>query len=300
MRGIARNFSALFCVIFLFSCSTIKPPSWYGSINKDSSVLVGFGSGKNLQSAKSNALNDIISQISVDISSNLTISQQRHNENLNTNVSNNIALSTDSINLVDISYDKSEFSNGVYYVKAKISKKSLIKQLQTSFNDEYNALTKQNLNQCPALSIKEYVLLKQSIENLDKYSLFLSSLGVNVKDYSKLKNIYGKNSPLPQANIKFFGHSNEIIESALLKDLGEFYAFNSQASNSLNITISGSLVNKQMKITADLRILDCRGNVVFATSAEHIDKRLDLDSALRFAASRVSVQLYKHIKEWIE
>ena len=303
------NISLLILTILLwggcFGSSSFTPPSWFANNSKDNSVLVGFGSAKTLDTAKANALNDIIAQINVSVQSQLNISTQRENTTINHRSSNDIWIDSSSIELNSVQYTKSALENNLYYDKAEIPKASLIRQFQKSFNDEFNMLNAGKIGQCQTLSAKEYVTLSQSLEKLQSYALYLNVLKQSTKSLTKFENLLAQNSPLPPAKLLINSNlrnsiAENIIENDLLEEYGHFYAINAKAQNTLKNDVQISVNGNEVKVLITLTILDCMNNPSLSTSATYTHRASKQEEALRFASKRVSVQLYKKIQEWIQ
>ncbi|MCX2716659.1 LPP20 family lipoprotein [Helicobacter sp. MIT 21-1697] len=279
-----------------------KPPSWYGKDAHNDTHLIGFGNATSLDSAKARALNDISSQLSVQVSSQFKSHTQRQDSSLTHKTSNEIKLDVAAIELSDVSYVKDEFKDNQFFIKAQIPKSSLVRQFQSSFNTEYNTLNFNRMSQCSSISIKDKMRLEYALNKLNLYTLLLHSLGSNAKDMRQLEKLLSMNSPLPTARLNIQSNARaEVIESELAKELGEFYSFDSQAHNLINVKLKLALIGgATIKADAIMTIYDCRNNPVFTTSVSNTHKGNSIDDSLSFTAKRIGVQLYKKIQEWIE
>lgn len=279
-----------------------KPPSWYGKDAHDSVNLIGFGSASSLDSAKARALSDISSQLSVQVSSEFKSQTQRQDSTISHRSSNDIKLDVENIKLSDVSYVKDEVKDNQYYVKAQIPKSSLIKQFQGMFNTEYNALNFNRMSQCSSISTKDKARLEYALGKLSVYEMLLHSLGSNTRDLTQLGKVLSENSPLPTARLNVqINAPVEVVQSELEKELGEFYNFDSEAQNVINVKVNLALIGRNMiKANAVMTIYDCRKNVVFTTSVSNTHEGNNLDDSLSFTAQRIGVQLYKKLQEWVE
>lgn len=290
-------------ILILVGCSGNSPkqPTWFGKDAQSDVYMIGFGSAKTLDSAKARALSDISNQLSVQVSSQFKSHTQRQDSNITHNVSNEIKLDTTEIELYDASYVKDEFKDNQYFVKAQIPKTSLIKQFQSSFNKEYGNLNFNRMSQCNSISIKDKTRLAYALDRLSLYGMLLHSLGVNTRDLSALEDTLSKNSPLPTAKLQIQGVTEDIVVAELKRELGEFYNFDSQAENVINVKIKTNLINgNAIKADAIMTIYDCRRNAVFTTSVSNTHQDNNFDDSLNFTAKRIGVQLYKKLQEWIE
>lgn len=302
MRYLFYILTALGCAFVWSGCGGFsKPPSWYGKNAQEDRIFVGFGSAKSLDSAKANALNDIITQMKVQVSSQYSSSTQRKDSSLSYTSRSDVYLDNAGIELSDVRYVRDDFSNNQYYVEAQIPKSSLVAQFKRSFDKEYNALNVNKISQCQSLSIKDKLRLESALNNLHTYAAFLQSLGLGTKSLAPLETLLSKNSPLPTARLIIESNMpNEIVSSDLAKELGNFYSFDSEANNLIKIKLQLHNKSNQLKIYAVMSIYDCRNNPVYTTNVSYIHNADNTDESLRFVSSRISVMLYKKIQEWIE
>ena len=91
------------------------------------------------------------------------------------------------------------------------------------------------------------------------------------------------------------------MAAELEKELGEFYNFDLEAENVINVKLKMNLVNgNTIKADAIMTIYDCRRNAVFTTSVSNTHQGNNIDDSLSFTAKRIGVQLYKKLQEWVE
>lgn len=298
-----QRFSALLALLafvaIIAGCggSGATPPSWYGKNLANDSKLIGFGSGKDLESAKANALSDIITQMNVKVDSTFSANTARENSTITHSSSTRVQLDSQKIELNDVKYVKSEFYNSQFYVEAQIAKSDLIIQFQKRFNSTYNALNTTSVSKCESISIKDKVRIENRLDRLKLYAALLQTLGASSKPLNSFENLLNTNSPLPKARLVIEGDNNEYIESDLKKELGHFYSLDNSATQILKAKVStqdGYITTKHEIIFS---IIDCRGNAVFNESVAFVDGE---NKGAKFASKRTSVQLYKKIQEWIE
>lgn len=72
-------------------------PSWYAQESINKNMLVGFGNAKTLEAAKANALNDIITQLNVEVRSQFSQQTQRQDSQLKHTSSSDIMLKSAEI-----------------------------------------------------------------------------------------------------------------------------------------------------------------------------------------------------------
>lgn len=290
-------------VLLLAGCGGDSPkqPAWFGKNAQNDAYMIGFGSAKTLDSAKARALSDISNQLSVQVSSQFKSHTQKQDSNITHTASDEIQLDTAGIELSDVSYVKDEFKDNQYYVQAQIPKTSLIKQFQNSYNKEYGALNFNRMSQCNSISIKDKTRLEYALGKLNLYGMLLHSLGVNTRELSQLENKLSANSPLPTARLQIQGAEADIVSAELAQELGEFYNFDSEAENVINVKLKMVLINgNTIKADAIMTIYDCRKNAVFTTSVSNTHQGNNIDDSLSFTAKRIGVQLYKKLQEWVE
>ena len=287
----------ILCIVFLMGCGGgAKPPSWYGKDTQDSAYLIGFGSASKLESAKARAVNDISSQLSVQVSSQFKTQTQRQDSNITHKASSDIQLDVAAMELSDVQYTKSEFENGQHYVQAKILKSALISQFQNKFNNTYNTLNVVSLSKCKILSAKDKLRLENALNELWLYSQLLQTLEKQTRSLDNLESLLSANMPLPAAKLVIRSNVDSArIYNDLAKELGEFYTIQNDAAHTLYAEVRAIQSAKGVKIDVLFSILDCRNNPIFNTNVSE-----ETNKGFEFATKRVSVQLYKKMQEWIE
>ena len=107
------KFLVLFVVFFSYIYAT---PLWYYNIKKsDSQVIIGYGSGSDENTAKQNALSDVVSKISVDVKTSVKIMQKDEDGHLVQNSSYDTEQKADAV-LSDYKLLKVEYEDGKFYV----------------------------------------------------------------------------------------------------------------------------------------------------------------------------------------
>lgn len=292
--------STLAMIFIITACATSsQTPSWYGKNTADSSLIVGFGSAKNLDSAKANALSDIVTQLNVQVDSHFSTRTQREDIALTHSSMSEVYLNSADIELSNVDYSKSVFQNGQFYIQAEVTKVALIAQFQKTFDKIYSALNLPNMSKCEILSIKDMARLEKAVKDLELYSSLLESLGSKAKSIAKPQKMLYANMPLPNAQLRIIGNVPEKVISDLSKELGHFYQLQNNATHTLVAKINTHITNdKNAKIDILFYIVDCQNNHVFSTNVSY--ESTNKKDALSFASQRVTAQLYKKIQEWIE
>lgn len=296
----------VFFSFFIISCSSVTQyPSWYLSTNKDSSYLYGVGSSNNLQDAKFEALNDIASQISLSIESDINISKEQKNENLSNVINSNIGVNVGDIELDNLEYPLVEEINKVFFVQARIKKDIIISKLNSNINfyvtDINNILNSIKSSMCRTLSPKHKHNLSLFMSKIDLYSKQIKALGGVVSNQALIDSVNQVLQNQPTAYYASFvqggkGDDYSLIEASLLNEYNKFFDIQSKDSkiyyieNRYNITRTISSVG--IKFYSNIK--DCSNNIIFSTS-------IDVDSKdINLAIDRFKAQLYKKIQTWVE
>ncbi|RDU57317.1 LPP20 family lipoprotein [Helicobacter sp. MIT 99-5507] len=296
----------VFFSFFIISCSSVTQyPSWYLSTNKDSSYLYGVGSSNNLQDAKFEALNDIASQISLSIESDINISKEQKNENLSNVINSNIGVNVGDIELDSLEYPLVEEIDKVFFVQARIKKDIIISKLNSNINfyvtDINNILNSIKSSMCRTLSPKHKHNLSLFMSKIDLYSKQIKALGGVVSNQALIDSVNQVLQNQPTAYYASFvqggkGDDYSLIEASLLNEYNKFFDIQSKDSkiyyieNRYNITRTISSVG--IKFYSNIK--DCSNNIIFSTS-------IDVDSKdINLAIDRFKAQLYKKIQTWVE
>ena len=296
----------VFFGFFIVSCSSVTQyPSWYLSSNEDSRYLYGVGSSNNLQDAKLEALNDLASQISLSIESDINISKEQKDENLSSTINSNIGINIGDIELDSLEYPLFEEIDDVFFVQARIKKEIIISKLNSNINlytnDINRILNSIKSSKCRTLSPKHKYELSLFISKINSYSKQIKALGGVVANQILIDSVNEVLQHQPSAYYASFvqgGRSSDysLIEDSLLSEYNKFFDIQSKDSNiyyienKYNLTRTIDLVG----IKFHTSIKDCSNNVVFNTSIEVDSKDVNL------ALDRLKAQLYKKIQAWVE
>lgn len=129
----------LFLLAFVW-CVASTPPEWFLESSSEPSLLIGLGSGANLQDAKSNAINDLVTAISVSVDSDTALYQEREEQSFKTQAYNRVFLKVEDIELSSVRTLKSQVVQNVYFVKVGIEKESLIRQFRSQIESSLTKL----------------------------------------------------------------------------------------------------------------------------------------------------------------
>ena len=134
----------LFFLAFVW-CVASTPPEWFLESSSEPSLLIGLGSGANLQDAKSNAINDLVTAISVSVDSDTALYQEREEQSFKTQAYNRVFLKVEDIELSSVRTLKSQVVQNVYFVKVGIEKESLIRQFRSQIESSLTKLKNMGL-----------------------------------------------------------------------------------------------------------------------------------------------------------
>lgn len=293
--GLVSAFCALCFSALCFNACKDAPPSWYFSAQSDKENLYGVGSGANLQSAKDNALNDMLSTLQVELDSQTSLNQSFSNGIESSNMSLQIEKHIAKTTLSNVTY-KTELAGNTYYARAQISKATFIKQLK----EEQKALAKElsalNLT-CEDLNLSEFSALNAKLEEAQQTQNYLYALGSEGNlSLARYVSLWQANAPKPKLalvleNPNAYGAKE--MQSALQKELVKFYRLDS--SSSQKALFSFELLSPTA-LEATLKITNCKGDttLVLQISANIPSPNMDK------LAQRAGVILYKKLEASIQ
>ncbi|WP_394958464.1 LPP20 family lipoprotein [uncultured Helicobacter sp.] len=291
----------ILCVVigisFFLGCQdTPKPPNWYYQSQSDKDNLYGVASDKNLQSAKDNAITDMLSHLQVNVSSSTSLSQKYSDGIESSDMSQVIQKNITQTTLSNVSYQTERVGNA-YFVRAIVKKQDFITQLKKEQESALNALQSLNLT-CQDITLKEYNTLVQELGKALGAQNYLDALGVSSNASALLyANILESNSPKPRITLVFENPTQEGVSALtthLQKELVKFYRLDSQASQQFRISFT---MPNTTNIKANITITDCKGNPTFATQiSESLPDNTDVDKL----ANRTGVLIYKKLLEYAQ
>lgn len=284
-------------ILFFLGCQdTPKPPNWYYQSQSDKDNLYGVASDKNLQSAKDNAITDMLSHLQVNVRSSTSLSQKYSDGIESSDMSQVIQKNITQTTLSNVSYQTERVGNA-YFVRAIVKKQDFITQLKKEQESALNALQSLNLT-CQDITLKEYNTLVQELGKALGAQNYLDALGVSSNASALLyANILESNSPKPRITLVFENPTQEGVSALtthLQKELVKFYRLDSQASQQFRISFT---MPNTTNIKANITITDCKGNPTFATQiSESLPDNTDVDKL----ANRTGVLIYKKLLEYAQ
>jgi non-canonical (house-cleaning) NTP pyrophosphatase len=137
--------TVLLCITLLFvscgSSSKTKTPKWYLKTNNSNSVyFFGLGEGNSKNEAKINALNQISSEISIGISSNIEITKTSQNNNYSKKIEQVTKASVAKIEFSGVEIVKNVESGNRIYTKLKVNRSILFDTQKIKVDKVYNQI----------------------------------------------------------------------------------------------------------------------------------------------------------------
>ncbi|PAF42209.1 LPP20 family lipoprotein [Helicobacter sp. 11S03491-1] len=294
-----KNIVFLCGVLFLSGCFSATqvstPPQWFLDIPKDKTYLYGNGNAKTLEESKKSALNDLASKIKIKISSDTSITNTQDNDNQNTQVSQNIHLSLDTIELENVILVHSEYKNKQYYAQIKISKSTLSQTLQNKYKALYAKLPSLDPQKCSSISLKDKNTLESLINELTSLSQSIKVLNplIQIQSLQRYEDIFKQNTPLAKARI-IFSPQSDAQSVAILN--GEYAKFIKNTHENNTHTIYNQVFIKtqenkiEISLLADFR--DCQDKTIFYINIHAIQNNKE------DALNRLKVLLYKKLQDY--
>lgn len=288
----------------IFNACSTNYPQWYLSSDEDDKYIYGVGDGENLNQAKTMALNDISSKVSVRIDSAVSVEQSQFDEKQSSKASAKIDLSTLEIQLDSVEYVMQEQIDGRFYIKARISKEKLIAQINGEINNvniEINSILGDiKASKCATLSPQHKRTLVRLYNNALQKANQVYALDGKVNSQKTLDSVRKLVAQKPRAYYAPFasrGKQSEYtkINSGLQAEYKKFFSLESKSNdkfaleNEYNISIGK---DSKIQVTLNVNIKDCVGNSIFGESL------VGKDTTSEGALNRVKAQLYKKLKAW--
>lgn len=114
-------------------------PSWYlNPMKSNSQYFYGVGDGSSKEAAKTKALSQIASQISVNVSSSMDISEKTNNGAYTEQTESNIKSSTENIKFTGVTIIENVFANGEFYTNLKVDRSVLFNAEKKVLDIEYD------------------------------------------------------------------------------------------------------------------------------------------------------------------
>jgi hypothetical protein len=131
--------SAIFILAGCVSSLETKTPKWYLNINRSNSIYyIGVGEGHSKREAKISALNQISSEISISISSNMKITQLSQNNNFSEKIEQVTKASVAKIDFSGVIIMKIVESANKVYTKLKVDRSILFDAQKIKVDKLYN------------------------------------------------------------------------------------------------------------------------------------------------------------------
>lgn len=296
--------------ILFIACggANINYPNWYLKSNQDSKYLYGVGEADTLQGAKSAALSDLASKISLNIESSLNIQKEQIDSKITSKVNNNVDINVSDIELDSIEHPIIDEIDGLFFVQARIEKVKIINKLNGDIDSnaiKINTILNDIKNsKCSTMSPKHRSNLLTLLAQSNYKSQQITALGGIIKQRQLLENV---NNMLVHSPIAYYasfakgGKSDDykFVDNALINEYSKFFNIDTKASDIYYIEnrYDISRTNAQIKISLNASIKDCNANAIFNTTLEAQDSN---DKSISDAINRLKVQLYKKIYSWIE
>lgn len=284
------------------ACSTY--PKWYLNSDEDDRYIYGVGDGDSLNQAKTMALNDISSKVSVRIDSAVSVEQSQVDEKQSSSASAKIDLSVLEIQLDSVEYVMQEQIEGRFYIKARIEKSKLIAQINGEINNvniEINSILGDiKTSKCATLSPQHKRTLVRLYNSALQKANQIYALDGKVTSKKTLDDVRKLVAQKPRAYYAPFanrGKQNEYakINSGLQAEYKKFFSLEPKGNDKFALESEyGISIGKDSKIqiTLNVNIKDCVGNTIFG------EYMVGKDATSEGALNRVKVQLYKKLKAW--
>lgn len=303
----------VFIAGFIFSsCSEeidLAYPSWYLENEEDSSYLYGVGNGESLEQAKSMALSDLSSQISLKVESAVSIEQTQKmiddEAKFSSSADAKVDVSVLGIQLDSVEYVRQEEIDSVFYVKVRISKAKIIKQINAEIEhiniDVNSILGDVKATQCATISPQHKKSLTKLYNSIAKKANQIYALDGNISTQKAIDDLQSLVSSNSRAYYVAFASGSKTkgdysrIDSGLNAEYKKFFTLEKKGDDKFLIENEYAIVigsDGMTKIVLDVSIRDCVGNAIFS------DSLVGKSSTYAGAINRLKVQLYKKLKAW--
>ncbi len=273
MNALTIRIIYLVFVSILISCAN-KKPDWFMNPPISNDIIYGIGvSNYNFEDARKNALNDISSQIQVNISSDFNNNVYENSSGLNMEITNsNLQIKSNDILITNYRSEKQESKDGIYYVMLSIDRNILTVQTSNKIDSIMqdleimrNSLIKEKDQIKQIKNIKD---IKDKMQNLQKQITLINGLDLKYDTTNKLEEVENikKNIDRIMENISFFIDSdNQEITDLLSSALSE-NGYNVAKNNSKNNIIIK--VNSSFKefIVFSYFTIESRISILFSNS----------------------------------
>lgn len=295
-------FFALFLGAIFSACGEPKYPPWYLEKDADSAYLYGIGSGEDLEVAKKMALNDLSSQISLRVDSAVSIEQSQIDERQTQKANAKVDVSVLDIKLDSVEYVESEEIEGVFYVKARIEKAKIVREINSEIerlNIEVNAILGDvKAMKCASISPQHKFALNKLYAKLTHSAGQIYALDGKVRAQKTIDDLETLlSSPSRAYYVAAAGRTNDDftrINSGLNAEYRKFFSLEGVGDDKFVIENEYMTSADKRTITLSVRIKDCAGNAIFS------DNFVGKGVGYAEAVDRLRVQVYKKLKKWQE
>ncbi len=167
-------------------------PNWYLNPPQNSAeYLYGVGVGSKLESAKAEALNGIVANLSVDISSKFKKDEQLKNingsETFSSSISHKIEMEVKKLTLIEPTIEKSEKIDRDYYIIMKVSRVKLLNHKMAELSNidkKIDIAYEEAISKNSFEALQDFKLLKNDLELATSNSYIISILDPNFNSQS--------------------------------------------------------------------------------------------------------------------
>lgn len=295
--------------VFFAACGAGSPsyPSWYLKNEADSKYLYGVGEAEGLRAAKSAALNDLATKISLKLDSDLSIQKEQTNANLSSKTASNVEISVRDIELDAVEYPFVEEVGGVFFAQARLEKSKLLNKLSSELDAQTTQisgiLNDIKAAKCTTISPKQKHKLANLYSEADYKSQQIRALGGAVRQSQLLGGVSSMLTFSPEASYTTLARGGgsedyRAIDGALMGEFARFFSI--VAANSGIFSIQNEYevekLSNKTSVKLGVSVKDCLGVAVFSESLEAAQDSRDLKPTI----SRLRAQLYKKLDSWVK
>lgn len=259
-------------------------PRWFEKPEENPSGFYGLGTGRDIRSAKRNAIADLGSSIYLSVKSSFSTQTKRVDNELNSSATQNIDINTKELSLSNIAISKSECEDGVCYVRVDISKSDLVSQLRGRIVlalDEFKSLSSPF-----DFAYKKSVLFPQIVQD---FSLFSSLGGIGI-EIPKSVGIQPSFDLVFEYDGNFSNSFKSILENTIKNNITKYGKISKKSEWKILISVFQEDKNVSLEIIASHQ-----GEEVYNASVNDYKKP---NMSTSFFAKRLGVQTYKKINKW--
>lgn len=273
-----------------------NPPKWFLTPKSASDTLYGLGSGDSLAKAKIEAANDLAQSVQTQVKSRTNITNSAQNDRFESNVEQNISLSSAMLDLQNLKITQKSHSKGVYYVEVSIAKKDIAMPIKSKLEQGVERLESLPKS-CSSLSLKDFALLQKELKQARESSAILRALGFVGADFEEFEELEKANLPKPKLKVEILfegdnaGDKND--KSAFLGEVAKFARIANEP-NTHTLYIEANTTNAPKSVSVEVKAVmkDCADNVLWEASFS------ETQANKAKAFSRAGVVLYKKLLDF--